>query len=372
MRMSCLIALVPLLAACEHTPPLEPLDTAAATGVIAGSVVVVGPERPADTYVLLYDVNYPGMPNGLNSPVNFDVIPADAFVEDGLGSWSAPYAMSAVPAGTYYISGLHDTDLDFSPFLDTNAGSTCGDWGGAHVGMVPQDDGTTEIDTMPFTLEDGELLDGVPVAIQLPIPVERPAFHILDGNGQPATGRVAMTHEGTLTLASTAVGTAHIELMPVQDTDAKVPCAVSFPFYPQVSYDDAGEPVIEGFDTPIVVFTELEPPADREPMQVAGFVDYDLNALGVQLLLNADFLPEMTEIEVSIAQGGRYWDAFSTTPEGDGDVADLPSGPWGVTVINVAGQPWTVPNEFGATETNPRFGFIPATQVASVVFQSSR
>jgi len=372
MGLSRFIALAALTTACDYTPPLEPLDTAAATGVIEGSVVVVGPEAPADTYVLLYDVTDPGMPSGLGSPVNFDVIPKEHFQQDGLGSWSAPYAMSAVPAGTYYISGLHDADQDFSPFLDTNAGSTCGDWGGAHVGMVPQEDGTSEVDTMPFTLEEGELLEGVPVAIQILIPIERPAFHILDGNGQPATGRVAMTHEGTVTLASTAVGTAHIELQPVQDVDAKVPCAVSFPFYPVVSYDEAGEPVIEGFDTPIVVFTELDPPADRASMQIAGFVDYDLNALGVQLLLNPSFLPEMTELEVRISKNGRYWDAFSTTPDGDGDVTELPSGPWGVTVVNFAGQPWTVPNEFGASESNPRFGFQPSTQLATVIFQESR
>jgi hypothetical protein len=372
MRFPHFIALLPVLVACEHTPPLEPLDTAAATAVIAGSVVVVGPERPADTYVLLYDVNNPGMPLGMGSPVNFDAIPADKFEQDGLGSWSAPYAMSGVPAGSYYISGLHDTDFDFSPFIDTNMGTTCGDWGGAHVGVVPQDDGSTEFDTVIFSIEEGELLDGVPVAIQVPIPVERPAFHILDDGGLPATAPVSVPHDGTVTLASTAVGTEHIELQPVQDLDAKIPCAVSFPFYPQVSYDDAGEPIIEGFDTPIVVFTELAPPADRAPMQIGGFVAYDITTLGVQLLVAPEFLAEMTEIEVSISQGDRYWNAFSSSPGGDGDVADLPAGPWAVTVINVAGQPWTVPNEFGSAESSPRFGFMPATQVASVMFQSSR
>ena len=370
MRRRLMLVLLSWSAACEHTPPLQPLDTAAATGVITGSVVVVGPERPSDTYVLLYDVNNPGMPDGMGSPVNFDAIPAERFEEDGLGSWSASYALSGVPEGTYTISGLHDTDRDFSPFLDTNMGSTCGDWGGAHVGVVPLVDGSTELDTVPFSIEAGELLDGVPVAIQLPIPIERPAFQILDGAGAPATGPVGMSRDGVLSLGSTAVGTEHIELMPVQDVDAKVPCAVSFPFYPQVSYDEAGEPVIEGFDTPIVVFTELMPPESRAPMQVAGFVDYDVNTLGVQLLLQPEFLAEMTEIDVRISEGGRYWNAFSTSPDGDGDVADLPEGPWAVTVINVAGQPWTVPNEFGSSETSPRHGFVPDTQVATVMFTS--
>lgn len=362
-----------LLAACAWTPPYAPLDSGAPLGVIAGTVLVVGPERPSDVYVLLYDAADPGPPAGLGSPLNFDVIPAESFEQDPLGSWSASYGLTEIPGGSYTLSGLHDTDQDFSPVVDIAGGSTCGDWGGGFVGWVEAEDGTAGPDTVALELGEGELLDGVPVAIQVPIPVEKPAFTILDGSGAPATAPVTVDRTGELRLGATVVGTEYLELAPLQNLDDKQDCAVSFPFVPIVSYDDTGAPVIEGFQPPQVILTQLlsdeEAAAGAEPVRIQGIVNYDVNTLGVQLLFDSSRPAETLELSVSLAQDGRYFVPFSTSPDGDGAVTSLPAGPWAVTVVNAAGQTWTVPNEAGSEETAPELGFVPATQGVVVMLQ---
>ena len=364
-----------LAPACEWTPPLRMHDTAVELGAITGEVVVVGPEVPADVYVLIYDADNPGPPAGLGRPINFDVIPKEVFEPDGLGSWSAPWGLTHLPAGDYVISGLHDTDLDFSPMVDIAGGSTCGDWGGGYVGVVEDADGNEVIDTIPLTLEDGELLEGVPVAIQVPIPIEKPAFVILGGDERAATGPVGLPRDGLLHLQATAVGSEYVDLVPLQDLDRKLDCAVSFPFVPIVSLSDAGEPTVDGFETPTVYLSQVLDEEERaqgvEPIVIEGVVETDalyLSLLG-QLLADASRPAETLELLVRFGQDGRYSVPFSTAEGGDGDMDSLPDGPWAVTVVNAAGQTWTVPNTFGAAETHPAYGFVPATQAATVMLQ---
>ncbi len=361
------------LVGCEWTPRVVDSDTGAELGVILGDVLVVGPERPSDTFVLLYDATNPGPPAGFGSPINFDVIPAEAFEESELGSWTAPYALTAVPPGQYLMSALHDTDRDFSPVVDIASGSTCGDWGGGFVGWVESEDGTSGPDTVSFELGPGELLDGVPAAVQVPIPIEKPAFTILGGDGIPARGQVGLDADGTLVLAATVVGTEYLELGPLQDLEDKQPCRVSFPFVPVVSYDENGSVSVDDMEPPLVFFTQILDPADEAagaaPVVIQGIVEYSVEQFLFQLLSNSSMPGEALELSVRISENGRYFLPFSSSATGDGLVSELPAGPWAVTVVNAAGQTWTVPNEFGQAETNPTGGFVPATQGASVVFR---
>ena len=136
---------------------------------------------------------------------------------------------------------------------------------------------------MALTLAEGDLLHGVPVAIQLPIPVEKPAFAVLDGNAEPASGPVVLARDGVLQLEATAVGTEYLSLGPIQNLDAKVDCAVSFPFVPLVSYDATGAPSVEGFEPPAVYLTQLLDDdalaAGQVPMVIEGIVEYDYLSL---------------------------------------------------------------------------------------------
>ncbi|HCH65013.1 MAG TPA: hypothetical protein DFR83_19575, partial [Deltaproteobacteria bacterium] len=297
----------------------------------------------------------------------------ESFEQSPMGSWSASYALTAVPPGRYLMSALHDTDLDFSPSVDIAKGSTCGDWGGGFVGWVTDDDGSAGPDTVPLELGPGELLTGVPAAIQVPIPIEKPAFTILGGDGEPASGQVGMSTDGTLTLAATAVGTEYIELGPLQDLSDKQPCAVSFPFVPVVSYDDAGAVIIEDMEPPQVFFTEILSAEDAasgtSPMVIQGIVDYSVADFLFQLLNFPTMAGESLELTVRVSENGRYYLPFSVSDDGDGSVDELPEGPWSVMVVNGAGQTWTVPNTFGQAETNPTEGFDPATQGATVVIR---
>lgn len=355
-------------AGCAWEPPIVPLDTAAPSGVVSGSVSVVGPEAPSDTYVLLYDANNPGPPNGLGRPINFDVVPKSAFARAADGSWSAPFTLTEVPAGTYTLSGLHDDDQDFHPTIDTNGGSTCGDWGGAHVGVDPA---TGSLDTATITVGVRDSVASVPVVVQVPIPYERPAFGILDGQGAFADGVVGLSRDGAVTLASTAVSTEWLELGPVQDLSAPVPCGVGFLVEPLLNENPDGTTELLGFEPPQVVFTLLDDDgavADP-PVIVEGVVAYDGLPLFEQLTADDSRAPELTELSVSIGQDGRYWLPFSTTDGGDGAVADLPSGPWAITVINAAGQSWTVPNTGAGLSSRSTADFSPESQLAAVVLQ---
>jgi len=226
-------------------------------------------------------------------------------------------------------------------------------------------------DTTSFTLEEGQLLDGVPAVVQVQIPVEKPAFTILGGDGLPASGQVGLARDGTLHLASTVVGTEYLTLGPLQDLDDKSECGVAFTFYPLVSYDATGAPSVDGFIPPDVFLTQILDDAalarGDTPIVIQGIVEYDFLALVGQLLVNDAFPGESLDLTVRFAEDGQYFLPFSDTPSGS--MSSLPDGPWAVTVVNVAGQTWTVPNTFGAGETNPTGGFVPATQNAKVVLQ---
>lgn len=373
MRRCTLLSMVAALVGCEWTPPVANVDTGSAPGVIMGDVLVVGPERPADVFVLLYEADNPGPPAGLGGPINFDVIPAESFEQSPLGSWSASYALTSVPPGEYLISALHDTDRDFSPSVDIAKGSTCGDWGGGFVGWVTDEDGSGGPDTVSLELGPGELLAGVPAAIQVPIPIEKPAFTILGEDGTPATGRVGVAPDGGIVLAATAVGTQYVDLGPVQNLEDKQPCAVSFPFVPVVSYDDSGAVTIEDMEPPQVFLTEIlseeEMAAGASPMTIQGIVDYSIEEFLLQLLQFPTMAGEKVEMTVRISDNGRYFLPFSTSETGDGPVSELPEGPWAVMVVNGAGQTWTVPNRYGLAERSPTGGFDPETQGATVMIR---
>jgi hypothetical protein len=240
---------------------------------------------------------------------------------------------------------------------------------------VEDADGNEVIDTIPLTLKDGQLLEGVPVAIQVPIPIEKPAFVILGGDDRPATGPVGLPRDGLLHLQATAVGSEYLNLVPLQDLERKFDCAVSFPFVPIVTWSDTGEPTVDDFEAPIVYLTQVLDEDERaegvEPIVIEGVVEYDDLYLSLlrQLLSDASRPAESLDLMVRFGQGGRYSVPFSTADGGDGELDSLPDGPWAVTVVNAAGQTWTVPNTFGAAETDPAYGFVPATQAATVVLQ---
>ncbi len=374
MRFPALLGLV-WAAGCAWEPPLV-LDSADVNGVIRGTVNIVGPDVPANVFLLLYDATNPGPPAGLGSPVNFTAIPSSAFETSPLGSWSAPFALTAIPGGTYLISALHDTDDDFHPFVDIRGGSTCGDWGGAHVGWLDEAGGPA---TTTLTLEDDDLLDGVPVVVQVQVPLERPAFVVLDESSAPARDSVSVTVDGSIVLSSTAVDVAKLDggrfqLGPVQDPTNRQPCAVAFPFVPLLSTSETGETVLDGFEPPRVIFRELwadwpeDPPADFVPHVFQGIVDFDTRALSLQLLADTSRPPETTELSVKVSSDGLATLPFASAPSVP--FSELPRGPYAVTVINAAGQTWTVPNvDGGLLAEDPQGAFQPEYQLATIVLE---
>ena len=327
------------LLACSYTAPVD-VDAADRGNTVSGSIVINDVEEAADVFVLMYEAANPGPPYGTGSPVNFAAVPADDFTgADGVES--APWSISGVPDGSYYVTALMDADEDFHPFVDTNAGSTCGDLVGGFVDDVLDPALTT------FTLEDHAWLDDVTIAIASELAVERPAF-VLD------TPTVSRTDEQTqvFQLQSTGIYTTEVTLDgPFDGSD---PCMTSFVHY-AVDADADGVPdphptealaAAGAYDIWPRIYLSKTVFESSGPVLYAseGAVYPDLLGSG-QVALGVP--TPVTTLNAIFGQAAiRYtYDQSGATVE-DSVVygEDVPAGEWSVTVVQYTGQTWTVPN----------------------------
>ncbi len=222
MGRSTLLAMVPLLgvlAGCADPEQFLPSNGGTGpAGILEGNVTYNGPLPCTEAQhivgaavILVFDVNLLPPPDGLGtSAASLATIAGDSlfagvrdrltFKSDGSrwcpaaggakvtvsGSWSD----GPVPGGEYEVRGFYDLDGDFDPtFLIANE-PTKGDIGGGAIdntadvllGKPPiyrqialgtlGKDGTR---TIP---ESGAHISGIAVTLGLPIPTERPVFHV--------------------------------------------------------------------------------------------------------------------------------------------------------------------------------------------------
>lgn len=195
-----MIRLVPiavLLAGCNYEPPVRDTDDRMyrpPPNVIQGTISLIGPEEPATTYVLLFDNEKPGPPEGTDAPLDFATVSAQEYswagsietlVPDDTGfvpgeldlGWHAPWAAVELPDAAYQVEAIVDVDGDFSGGIFTLGGATCGDWQGAYRRM-PGDTAKGAV-----AVEGGQLLEGVSVTVSQRLDTERPAFAFPDADG---------------------------------------------------------------------------------------------------------------------------------------------------------------------------------------------
>jgi len=351
-------ALPALLAAvaCEYVPPLDP-STEYDGNAIFGEVVLLGPPA-ATTFVLLFDAADPPPPEGTGAPVGFAAIPVDRFTGPAGGVQAAPYALTGVPDGAWLVRALVDLDGDFHPLRDDAAGSTCGDWGGAHVGVDGAGGGHVPV---PVEVEGGLIFDDVAVLVSQSQTLERPAFAI------DAATRVVPRAAGAGALLRSAVIEAdNLQLGPVQT--GGVPCGVSFPLLLTLTVDDQGNPTVDyGASWPKIYLRLLEPAAGElaEGESWATQLGWDPTAaFAAGLVPGADAAFEVTELPVGLPP------VVVRTVDGAEELLPIeqaPAGLWAVTVINHLGQTWTVPNRASAEPASA--GFDPAGQAAGLVLE---
>jgi hypothetical protein len=250
-----------------------------------------------------------------------------------------------------------DVDGDFQPLLTSNAGQTCGDYVGGHVGSL------AEGEVQEVTVEGGELLDDITVFVATELTIERPAFRMVSSTvDQTAPGQV-------ITLDSTGISSPLINLTgPYDGTD---PCGAMFLVWAQDNDGDGGpdphpNPALAAAGAldiwPRVYVsytgegdTELE---EGEVWAAEAVIDPSPLFTGelvagvptVQTTLNLFYVPAASHI----------------LPDGSSEIVsapNLPRGAWSVTVVQATGQTWTLPNEvaeFPALDDT----FLPETQAA--------
>lgn len=370
-----------LLAACAHDAPVTTDDPYVASPRVSGTVIVTADEPPGDTFVLVYDAAEPPPPEGTGQPFTFSVVPASAYRTPGTGEqvYEAPFDMSlgGIPEGVeqVLVTALVDQDDDFyplDPFSSVTAGATCGDLVGAHV----SDLATGAF--APVAVAPNAHAAGISVLVARTSTLERPAFRFLegapiislaeyDGVGLPPTFVLASTPVETVLPGDDGVPRPFLQI------DDEGPCAARFAV---TGFDDDDDGTIDPHpllgpsfrDTAPRVVAQYLGPIDPQTGQVIP-VDPEVDVQwSAELALSPtatwfDQIPVTSpgapgpaielrdRLEVAWVPGAQGVSPLTgevRTLSASADLeqfkAELPRGAWSVTLINVAGQTWTVPN----------------------------
>lgn len=382
-----IIAPLLLLSACAYEAPLN--DYAApADNVLAGEVVFAGASEPSYSVLFVTPADDPMPPYGTGRPATFTTVAASDFVVgDQVSMPSAGWTATHVPDGSYLITGFMDMDADFHPTLfgGALAGATCGDWVGAHLAGIGED----EMVPSPVTAAGGELVDGITVLLASELSTERPAFAIEGGVGV-VSRRDALDDPTTLqtfTLNSTGVHVAwsgsdggtvehHLEgpfdgtdpcmsafLVHVMDADGDgqpdehldFPGTGLLDIWPQIGLTYLGEPEDTDDDRiPDSFYSTLE----EGESWTALAVPHPLPVMMGEWPVGTPTLA--TSLEVVWVPGALHTladgsERTETVP------TQLPAGAWAITVIEETGQTWTLPNAL-ATLPSTDSSFEPTTQ----------
>lgn len=374
MRTLTLAMLSLAVMSCDYQAPLDP-DAVGASARVMGTVVLSGPEAPATTAVLIYPADNPPPPIGTGRPITFGLVGAEEFAVGAGGSYEAPFDLSlaGVADGAVLVTALVDVDGDFyplPPFSDVTAGATCGDYSGAHV---------SDLQTgalAPVEIAADTTVDGVTVFVARESTLERPAF-VMQG-GSPVLVKSEVLTGATLTfrMASTEIAVGrpeNDELVPFLEVsgpfDGTDACDTSF-WVTVMDADGDGQP-----DPHPVLGPAAMDVWPRVLLQYLGTLGDDGELIPTDPAVDGSWAAEaalfpdavwfgqvplnqptpLTEVEYAWVPG-----AVHTLPDGSvetiaADPADpttvppvldaIPSGVWSVTLINVAGQTWTLPND---------------------------
>ncbi len=376
-----------LLSACAYEAPVsdyaEPADN-----VLAGEVVYAGALEPSYAVLFVTPADDPMPPYGTGRPVTFTTVAASDFVVgDQVAMPSAGWTATHVPDGSYLITGFMDMDADFHPTLfgGTLSGATCGDWVGAHLAGIGED----EMVPSPVSASGGELVDGITVLLASELSTERPAFRIDGGVG--VVDRQAAVEEPEI-VQSFLLDSTGVHVAWTGSDGATLEHHLEGPF-------DGTSPCQTAFLVHVVDANGDDEPDEHPSFPGTGLVDIwpriGLTYLGEPVDADSDGVPEGFD---SGLEAGESWSALATPhplplimgewPMGQPFLVsslevmwvpgaihtladgveqtvsvptDLPAGAWAITVIEETGQTWTLPNAL-ATLPATEGSFDPTTQ----------
>lgn len=352
-----------LLCACAHEVPLDE-EADATLNVVEGTVIFLGEGDPADTFVLVFDAADPPPPAGTGSPVTFAAVPAEAFSIGTTGAPAAPFSVTHLPDGDYLLAAINDQDADFQPLLSTNAGATCGDVAGAHLADLS----TGERGVV--SVAGGQRVGGLPIFLGSVLPTERPAFVFTDNTAARSTDPTQLTFG----IASTGIYSELVTLTGPFDGTA----ACDTMFYVHV-VDADGDGAPDPHPNPSLAAAGMVDIWPRLYLQFLGSEQtpltegesYATEAAVYPTFLSDGSVPVGVPTPLTSLTGLFLPGAIHTLPDGSEAVvqgADVPAGPWSLTVVSLTGQTWTLPNEaaaFGSTDAS----FEPAAQGAALTVE---
>mgnify|MGYP001582055767 CR=1 FL=1 len=338
------------------------------SGRIEGQVIVSTATR-GRIVLFLYDAARPPPPTGTGRPLTFTVVSREsvfgAALENETGPFTAPFAFSLVAPGRYLIRGFIDSNDDFIPWYGVTADATQGDVGGGAIDPATRATRVVEVGTD----EAGQPIPALDVPVSFSdaakVPIDRPIFSVVGGmdsvtlSGTPKVIELQATviNEGVMNQPTPAFMVRFIDdnLDGVPD-DAngdgvpevwprvvvrKLPFEKS-PLLDENDLDKNGIVDAEGED-----YEHANGEKDGKPDVVVVAAGFDVTEYAPSLFdamgrvkLTPTIVPKLR----LVLQPRAFDVSAPTSPQ---LLRGVPVGRYAITVIQLTGQTWRVPNELG-------------------------
>lgn len=362
LHTSALFTLPLVLSACAYDALVDP-DYPGLGNQISGEVITDQLAASGPAFLLIAPADNPTPPLGTGSPLTFSSVPAGAFEVGVDGLAAAPFAITGLPDGEFYLTGLLDQDRNFHPSAPTLAGASCGDVSGAYI------DGLATQQLTTLKVEGGEWLRSVPLPLARVQTTSRPAFTYDAG---------PLVFGGQLTLTATPITASYgpdlrVGIPGPFDPTAAEPdtCEAAF-WYRRVDADGDGN-VDRDPDNPLaerkwprVLLRWMGVPADANGDGAIDSFERTINGEPVpaSTIYATSATPSppagipeppanqvfpLLEMNASISPAGRLINDETGAAGTIIDIAEMPPGAYSITIIAETGQTWQVPNELAKT-----------------------
>lgn len=338
------------------------------SGRIEGQVIVNTATR-GRIVLFLYDAARPPPPTGTGRPLTFTVVSREsvfgAALEGDTGPFTAPFAFSLVAPGRYLIRGFVDSNDDFIPWYGVTADATQGDVGGGAIDPATRATRVVEVGTD----EAGQPIPALDVPVSFSdaakVPLDRPIFSVVGGmdsvtlSGQPKVIELQATviNEGVMNQPTPAFMVRFLDdnLDGVPD-DAngdgvpevwprvvvrKLPFEKS-PLLDENDLDKNGIVDAEGED-----YEHANGEKDGKPDVVVLAAGFDVTEYAPSLfdaMGRVKLTPTIVPRLRLVLQPRAFDVSAPTSPQ---LLRGVPVGRYAITVIQLTGQTWRVPNELG-------------------------
>lgn len=374
MRINCLYTLLAVLTllGCGEPPIFPTADRRQNTALsrLTGEVVITGRAR-GPVVLFLFDAARPGPPVGTGRPVSFTIIPeAEVFArtsDTDSGPFIARYTFSLIPPGKYTVRGFIDSNRDFVPWYTVTSEVNSGDVGGAAVDVITRATRTIEITTADKDTHDVAVSfsDAARVTVDRPVfseSLNTPTITVTPAGGNkvfdiiPTPVKSGAVNQPSPVFLAKAIDDNN-DGMPDDANGDGIPDLWPKVFVRKLSEGDnplADENDLDrngvldatGADYEHVNPTTSAPVApDGQPDAVVLAAGLDPTALLPQVL-DTNGAVKATPTPVTSLRIVIKPNAFDVSnPAAPAPIRTLPKGRYALTVMQLTGQTWRVPNE---------------------------